>query len=400
MQEDAEKILPVSQSIPYDALAGFRVVEMTNYVAAPICGRMLGDYGAEVIKIEHGAGDAWRVIGKNTKYGATENDNPMFDVLNSGKKSVVLDLKDPKEREKLFKLLETADVFLTNGRMKSLKKMGLDPETVRAKFPALVYALITGYGIDGPEKDDPGFDSVAFWARSGFLMDVPYAESGLPMSVPTGVGDSTCGVVMLSGILAALLKRARTGKGDFVTTSLLASGIWVNNNMVIMAQPKRGEVFPMRWEDSAANACAYRCADGEWLLLGFLDYKRYMPVMLDILGIPELINDPKFKDQPSARKNMKELLHKFEAILATKTCEEWLALMKPRDIVCCRLPHYRDVATDQQAWANGNLEEFTLGNGDTCVLPCPPVRFGSAGVSRSVPGPLLGEHTEEILNSL
>jgi crotonobetainyl-CoA:carnitine CoA-transferase CaiB-like acyl-CoA transferase len=198
-------ILHIDNSVPCDALKGIRVVELTEYVAAPACGRMLFDYGAEVIKIERPSGDPWRLVGNNTPCGADVDENPLFDVLNAGKKSIVLNLKEWEDMEVFHKLLETADIFLTNNRMISLRRMCIDPETLAQKYPALIYGLITGYGIDGSEKDDPGFDSVAFWGRSGFMASMPYEDGGYPMPTPTGVGDVITGITLLTGILSALI---------------------------------------------------------------------------------------------------------------------------------------------------------------------------------------------------
>lgn len=396
MQEYDSKIRPLDQSIPCDALAGFRVVELTNYVAAPMCGRMLEDYGAEVIKIERPSGDTWRAFGGPPD----ENEKPLFDVLNSGKKSVVLNLKDPAEKEKLFKLLETADVFLTNSRMPALKKLGIDPETLREKFPSLVYGLITGYGIEGKDKDEPGFDSVSFWGRGGFLKGLSFTDFNHPIQYPVGVGDSITGSMLVSGILAALLKRSRTGKGDFVTISLLGAALWCLNVMVPMTQPKYGLKYPFSMAEANPWAYSYQCADGEWLQIGIMEYARYVPLMAEALGVPDLTHDPRFADEASAAANRVELIEIFERQFKTKTCAEWLELFKPLDIVCCYLPDIADVIKDEQAWANGNLQQFTMPSGNTCVMSCPPVRFGSTGSMKSKFGPRLGEHTEEVLDGL
>lgn len=393
-------ICQVENSIPCDALQGFRVVELTEYVAAPICGRMLADYGAEVIKIEKATGDIYRQIGNNTAVGANVDENPLFDILNSGKKSVVLNLKEPEGMEQFHKLLETADIFLTNNRMVSLKKLGIDPESLAEKYPKLVYGLITGYGIDGPEKDAPGFDSVAFWGRSGFLRSAPYEDSGYPMPTVTAVGDTITGTMLLTGLLSALLKRERTGRGDFVTASLLGSAIWVTNSMVIMTQPKYGEKYPISRNETNPYACGYKCADGEWLQVGIVDYARYMPKLMEVLGVPDMIKDPRFATKASAKEHWPEMLHVFEPLFLTKTSKEWKELIDAIDVVCCILPRFSAISEDQQAWANGNLESFEFRNHQKSVLPCPPVRFGSTGTMRSKGGPLLGEHTEEVLGGL
>ena len=393
----AETVLPISQSIPCDALKGYRVVELTEYVAAPMCGRMLADYGAEVIKIERPTGDPYRHQGDSTECGAKEDENPLFDVLNAGKKSVVLNLKDPADMENFHKLLADADIFLTSTRLASLKKMGLDPDTLLKKYPRLVFGLITGFGIDGPEKDDPGYDSVAFWGRSGFMLSVPYEDADYPFPPPSGVGDSVTGITLLTGLLSALLKRERTGKGDFVTASLLGSAIWVNNNMLLMTQPKYGEKYPISRSESNPVACGYKCSDGRWFQIGVMDYERYIPAILNELGIPEYLEDPRFKSILTMKENREEILKIFEQRFILKSSREWLEIMKGHDIVCSILPYFGEVASDKQAWANGNIEEYYFRNGNSCSMPCSPVRFGSTGIIRTALGPKLGEHTNKVL---
>jgi crotonobetainyl-CoA:carnitine CoA-transferase CaiB-like acyl-CoA transferase len=312
-------ILHIDNSVPCDALKGIRVVELTEYVAAPACGRMLFDYGAEVIKIERPSGDPWRLVGNNTPCGADVDENPLFDVLNAGKKSIVLNLKEWEDMEVFHKLLETADIFLTNNRMISLRRMCIDPETLAQKYPALIYGLITGYGIDGSEKDDPGFDSVAFWGRSGFMASMPYEDGGYPMPTPTGVGDVITGITLLTGILSALVKRTKTGKGDFVTTSLLASSFWINNNMLLMTQPKYGAKYPISRSESDPTACCYKCSDENWIQIGIMDYDRHVPKLMEILGIPDMINDPRFSTQDTMREYWNELRLIFEKQFSLKT---------------------------------------------------------------------------------
>ena len=393
-----KKIIPLAESRNCEILQGIRVVELASYVAAPICGRMLADYGAEVIKVERSTGDAWRTVGNNTNVKAYPDANPMFDILNSGKKSVVINLKSEAGIKDVKELISTADVLLTNSRMKSLEKMGLGPEEVMEANPSLIYAIMTGYGIEGPEKDAPGFDSTAFWARSGLLRDLPADMPGqYPCCQFTSVGDTIAGSLLFSGVLGAIIRRMNTGKGDFVTTSLLETGVWVNNTMVIMTEPKYGDKYPISINERCAFATYYRCSDNEWVQFGFMDYDRYMPVLLDVVGYPELIKNPKFADEPSCRLNMEEMLHILEERFMTKPSDEWLKLLAERDIFGSRLPHVSDLSQDRQAWANGYLEEYTMPNGDTCIMPCPPIRYGSTGSMHTTPAPYLGQDTESVL---
>ena len=153
-------------------LSGIKVVELATFVAAPVTGRILADLGAEVIKVEAPSGDGWRKTGAGYRPRFNKDENPVFDIYNTGKKFISLNLKTPEGKEALFKLLEDADVFLTNTRPAALQRLGLSYEDLKDKFPKLIYAIVLGYGEKGPEKDTPAFDTTAFWSRAGFLRDL------------------------------------------------------------------------------------------------------------------------------------------------------------------------------------------------------------------------------------
>jgi len=181
---------------------------------------------------------------------------------------------------------------------------------------------------------------------------------------------------------------------------LLGTAIWCLNTMVLLAQPKYGQKYPFALAEANPWGNSYQCADGEWLQIAIMEYARYVPLLMEALGVPEMINDLRFADEASAAINRKELIEIFERQFKTKNCAEWLKILKTLDIVCCPLPHFADIIKDEQAWANGNLQQFTMPSGNTCVMPCPPVRFGSTGSMKSKFGPRLGEHTEEVLDGL
>ena len=205
-------------------LEGIKVIEFATFVVVPAATRVLADWGAEVIKIEAASGDEWRK--QSAAYGLPCDDtcNPIFAATNSGKQFVSLNLKTPEGKEVLFRLLEDADVFVTNIRWDSIVRLGLDYETLHKLFPELVYMHFSGFGYEGPYKDRPGFDSAAFWASTGALYEI--SEKGShPMYPPGAFGDTATSNCVVSGITAALLHRQRTGEGLQVTTSLYANGI-------------------------------------------------------------------------------------------------------------------------------------------------------------------------------
>lgn len=381
-------------------LEGIKVVELSTFVAAPGCARILADLGADVIKVEGLTGDPWRERGRNI-IGRGDGENPIYDVYNTGKRSIRVNIKDPKGFECLVKLIEEADVFITNTRAKSLKKLGLDAETLHERFPRLVIATIDGFGSKGPAAANPGFDNVAFWTRSGFLLDMVVDTDGsYPMLPPTGVGDSVAGSTMSSGIMAALFARERTGKGDIVAISLYGTAIWVMGGMVIRAQPKYGEKFPQKREEANPFITQYRCGDGQWVTLTVIEYARYCDAMYKTLGIYDEVTALGVTDYQSLQPHKAEVIKLMENAFAKKPMAEWLELLAAQNIVVGKMNHFRDVSEDEQAWANGFIEEYETANGEKCIMPCTPIRLASTEQKPGKPAPLSGENTVEILKEL
>jgi len=201
-------------------LEGLKVVEMATWVAGPSAAAVLGDWGAEVVKVESPIGDATRIYYPDT---AESPGNPVFTNENRGKKGVVLDISRPEGRHALKALLRQADIFVTNVRPGSLKRLGLDYESLKAEFPTMIYAAVTGYGLIGPEADTPAFDMTAFWTRSGVAhATIPPDQE--PFASRPGFGDHVTALATVSAILAALHERHSTGRGRLVEASLLRAG--------------------------------------------------------------------------------------------------------------------------------------------------------------------------------
>lgn len=376
-------------------LSGLRVVELATYVAAPTCAKLLADLGAEVIKIESPAGDPWR-------YGDEWPDRvcPRFEVCNSGKRSVVLNLKTPQGMEAMLKLLSRADIFVTNSRRKALLRLGLDWDTLRARFPALIYAWLSGYGDKGPEADLPAFDAAAFWARSGYMADLIIQNGdSYPMNTPLGVGDTITGTMLYASVLTALIRRMQTGEGDFVTTSLFNAGIWAACGMVAVQQ-RSAAPMPIRREQCRPEAASYRCADGEWLLICILEYDRYAPGFYEALGYPGLLEDPRFNTPAKRRAHSAQLLELAASSFARRPSDEWLGILSQRDIVCTRLEHFAGVPNIEQAWANDYLDRVVYDNGEEYIYPSPPFRLASQPLSRLTRAPGLGADTQQVLSTL
>ena len=381
-------------------LEGIRVIELANYVAAPIVCRICADLGAEVIKLEGRGGDAWRA----TSLGHTKTDhgeNPLFDIFNVGKKSISLNLKNEEGKEIFHKLLENADVLVTNTRNQSLVKLGLDYESLKDKYPRLIYATLTGYGYEGPDCNAPGFDNIAFWSRSGFAGDMTFdAPGSYPVNSRYAMGDTIAGTTLFGGVMTALYQREKTGKGDFVTMSLYNAGIWAFGGSIVMAEKPYCHEFPEKRNFGVPTNLPYRCADGEWIRCTFFEFERYSERFFGALGIPGVPAQLGVVTMADAMKAAEVLVPMFEKIFITKTSVEWLQIFRDLDIVSGKINHFADVLEDEQAWANEYIQKYTCQNGNERILPTCPVRLGSQGAIKLGKPMQYGENNEEVMASL
>lgn len=375
-------------------LQGVRVLDLTAFVAAPVCTRLLSDLGAEVIKVERPQGDAWREVGKIYNHRFNDDQNPVFDIYNTGKKMIALDLKSENGKAVFWKLLKQADVFVTNTRPEALKRLGLTYEEVKQECPKLIYAMVIGYGEEGPEATVPAFDTTAFWARTGFLRDMAVKnEAYEPLMPPSSIGDTVTGSTLCLEICAALFRRSQTGLGDYVTSSLYHNGIFSMGTMTIMSEQPGGRVFP-RTRESAGIISTYRCADDEWVLLANGGSAAYMPRIFEMLGLSHLLEVWR---KPG---NNQAMVKAFADAFMTKTSTEWVAAAAEADVPLVRMNHFEEVNHDPQAWANGFLENVTFRTGEEMVMPNSPIRMQSVGKLKTVPAPSIGWDTAEVLESL
>lgn len=390
----------MSESSP---LKSVKVVELSTYVAAPTCGRILGDWGADVIKIEALGGDVWRYYGTNFGCPITSEENPVFDICNSNKKFAALNLKEAKGMEILHKLLAEADVFVTNNRLSPLKKMGLDYETLKKQYPRLIYALLTGYGEKGPDAPKPGFDVVTYWAKGGFMADLRIDNPGsYPVYSPAGVADISAGSMLFGGICAALYNREKTGKGDKISISLFGTAIWTMGVMNMITQDKYRYQYPKKRYNSKPTAISYECADGEWMMISLMEYSRYIHSLCAILGVPELADDPRFLTEEEMMKpeNKAVMVKIFEERFAAKTSAEWDQLLSGADIVHDRLTHFREITKSEQAKVNHYIDEVTFANGTNAWMPRPCVSSENLGLPKYYLSRGVGADTELMLKGL
>lgn len=382
-------------------LEGIKVVDLTTFVAAPVCARLLGDMGADVIKIEHPKGDGWREFGINFNTRFNDDENPVFDIYNSGKKLISVNLKSSEGKEILWKLLEDADVFVTNTRPDALKRLGIAYDDIKERFPKLVYAIVLGYGEEGPDATKPAFDTTAFWARTGFARDMsPLTDSYIPITSPSGVGDTVTGYNLTAQICAALLGRERTGKGQCVRASLYHTGIFTMGTMEIIAQKPWGREFPRsRMQIEPPGGC-YETKDKDWFYLATGQVSVNLPKIFDMIDRHDLVDDERYNTKEARSKNGVELYRLLADVFKTKTMAEWTELSRIHDLPLIRMSHFSDVTTDEQAWANGYLEYMTCPSGETLTMPSSPIEMDSVGKIVTKPAPKVGADTEEVLLGL
>ena len=384
-------------------LSGIKVLDLTTFVAAPVCGRLLADMGAEVIKVEHPkGGDAWRSTGINycpTRF--SDQENPVFDIYNSGKKHISLDLKSEEGMRIFHQLLAQSDVFITNTRPAALKRLGLAYEDLKEKYPSLVYGIVLGLGEKGPDAGKPAFDTSAFWSRSGFLRDMSARDGSYqPVLPPFGVGDTVTGYVLAMQICAALLRRSRTGQGDYVRSSLYHNGIFTMGTMEIITQQDFGKTYPTTRIDYGIPGGSYQCADGEWIFIAVGYYEILVPLLCKAIGREELMTDPRFDTRAHRTQNKEAYYAIFREAFLQKPSQHWLDLATELDIPVVRMNHFSEVSEDEQAWANGYLEHVDFGNGRTDVMPSSPIEMESLGEIKTKPAPAIGADTDAILTSL
>ena len=382
-------------------LEGVRVVELGTYVAVPTAARMMADWGADAIKVEAPNGDYYRTnAGRFFHLPDTEDFNVIFQPMNANKRNICLNLKTPEGKEALMKLLATADIFITNTRPKALERLGFSYDTLKEKFPRLICGYLSGFGEKGPDKDRAGFDTAAFWARGGALVDWAVAESTPSKPFP-GFGDGATCTAFLSGLLAALYRRERTGIGGAINISLLGTSLWYNSAGVITGQAQFGNTYPKsRYSLSDPMAPLYKTADGDWLLITETNWDIKYDRLLKLIGLEQYIGDPRFITLEATRQHMEEVVKIIEEGFAKTPTATIMAGLVEMDTVHEKLASPADICKDEQAWANDYLREVTFPGGGKVVYPNNPFQFDSVPAPDYKIAPKLGEHSSEILKEL
>ena len=380
-------------------LEGIRVVEIASFVAAPAAGALLADLGAEVIKVEVPHGEIYR-YSRPRFLGAPDCDfpeGPAFHMDNRGKRSLALDITRPAARAALQRVIDRSDIVLTNMLPARLKKYGFDADTLRARKPELIFASVNGYGPDGEEASSPAFDYVAYWARTGF-MDMMHDPEGPPAFQRPGIGDHAAGLSLVSGILAALRVRDRTGEGQVVQVSLMGIGFYIQGNDAALAlvakhsPPRHDRRRPMNplWN-------YYETSDGRWIFLAMIDSERYWPRLCGALERAELANDQRFAEPLGRLGYATELAEILTEIFAARSLVEWEPRLKAADVIWAPVRTLGEAIEDPQARTNQmfvTVEHPELGKFESVA---PPVRLSDHPMPANRPAPALGADGPAVL---
>ena len=384
-----------------DLLEGMRVVELASYIMGPIAGRVLAEWGAEVIKIEPMLRDTWNpadgdgdmIRGAGMARAIVNGDPCVWEFVNGNKKSVCIDTRSRDGYKTLIDLCLSADVVILHIRPSDAKKLKVDYESLSKKKPDIIVASASGYGNEGPDAERGGFDAVAFAARSGMINAL--SPSGEPAIPYYGMGDVTSGTYLASAIIAAYAKKLRTGRGEEISVSLYGSAIWTAGIPVMTSY--YGDPYPTPRSAQLPTANPFRCADGKWI---YLMGNVWVNVLDELMKIMDLPADAKqrWPSYPEAMKCKAEILSILDEQFARYPRNYWLDKLSTTRIPYDVLADFSDIQNDEQAWAAGYLVPNAVDKYDVGV-PAFPAKFrnaGTADLTMNYPG----EHTVEQLRAI
>ena len=383
-------------------LEGLKVIEMATYVAAPAAGAMLRDWGADVTKIEPLNGCPMRRFFEGMKSNVPIEGNPIFTLDNRGKKGITINTSDQKGADIVRKMINDADVFLTNVRPQSLESAKLDHKTLMKINPRLIYCSLTGYGLEGEEKNKPGFDIAAYWSRSG-MAHLTQRKGEEPLPIRTASGDHITAISTVSGILAALYERGKTGVGKLVETSLVRTGIYsIGSDMAL--QLKFGRVPSTKNRDQQINPLFnfFKTKDDRWICLSPRAGGDYdMPKVVRAIGREEWLNNDKFNSNQARRENAGEFIKEMDKAFSNHTLSEWGNKLDAEDLVWSPVQNLKEVSMDSQAIASGAFSEVEDQDcSESYKTVSSPVRFHNSDDGPKGPAPKLGQDNFKVLNEL
>jgi formyl-CoA transferase len=385
-------------SITDNIFSGLKVVDFSSFVAGPGAAVILSDFGADVIKVEPPKGESWRLVNTIPLYMPMAKDAYQWHLNNRNKRGLALDLKSFDAGKILERLVKWADVFIVNTPHQARKKLKLEYDDVVQWNSRLIYADLTGYGEKGPDADLPGFDTTAYWSRSGLLSLMHDADS--PPTLPFGgTGDNPTAVGLFAAIVIGLYRRERTGKGSYVTTSLLAEGVW-SASLAIQAALGKAKFSPQHDRKNPANAAMniYKSSDDIWFMLVVSPDK--IPAVAEGIGRPDLLRDPRFAEPAKLIANMGQLTAIVDEIFSAQPMEHWREVFDKANVTygLVRDPH--DVIKDPQLSENDIIVPLEGAGGNLNSTISSPIQVHGVTKVPAKRAPDLGEHNEEILKEL
>lgn len=379
-------------------LRGVTVVELAHWMAAPAAGGVLSDWGADVIKVEPHGGEPMRRIWGSA--GANPDaPNGGFTSANRGKRSLELDVRSAAGRAALDKLLDRADVLLSNLRPSALERLGLSPAQVTERFPRLIFCTLTAYGWGGPDQERAGYDLAGFFARAGVAHQIT-TRGTPPAAMWSGIGDTFTAMTAVAGISAALVDRARTGRGHVVEASLQRAGMWaIGGELATQAMGGRPRPPYPREQCPTPMYNSYQTSDGRWFYLVGVEAGRQLPKVLAAIGRADLASDERFAGARALTRNRSEVIEILDAAFAAEPMEHWAKVFDTHDVFYAPIQTPSEVVNDQQARATGAWirVDGTEIEGRPAETVDAPIRWdGQSRVSAPAP-PRAGEHNREIL---
>ena len=381
------------------ALEGIKIIETAVVYAGPMAGRLLADWGADVIKVEHPIrGDLARsesaIRGGRT---IMSDINYRLENFNRNKRGVTLDLSQDGGQKVIYKLLEKADVFISNFRPREIEKFKLEYATLSQLNPRLIYANVTGYGRKGPDRDLPGYEFTSYFPRSGMLhlLQLPGTH---PIQSPLGLGDNVAALALVSGIMTALFVRERTGVGQEVDVSLFHTGVHALS-VDIAGSLVTGQDRRQIDRKDTANALVnpYQTKDGRWLFLGVSQTDPYWSRFCLAVERKDLEHDPRFASFESRIENHAALFHILEEVFLSKTLAEWKVRLNEAGLPWSPVQNLPEVTADPQARANDFFVSYDHPTYGRIEGVANPIKLSKTPATIRMPAPELGQHTEEVL---
>jgi len=389
------------------ALEGIKVIDVSQVAAVPMAARYLGDFGADVIHIEHPiTGDYFRVVqeGMSRVMGVQSDVNYVWENYNRNKRSMTLDLSCKTGQVILSTLVKEADVFLTNMRPFELKRYRMEYSTLSKLNSKLIYGALTGYGTKGPDKDRPAYDHTAYWARSGIphrltSLTLPVASGTPPPAFMPSFGDHMAGMNLACGVITALFMRERTGIGQEINVSLFHSGVYQLSMDLAGTLTTRQDCQHMTSRENVRSPLVtlYLTKDDRWILLSGLRRDRYWSKFCHAIGRPDLEDDPRFATVDLITENSVTLLHILEEVFRSKTLREWAPLLNEANFPWAPIQTLTEVIDDQQARANDFFISYDHPAYGCIEGVANPVKLSKSPEIVRIPGPEFGQHTEEVL---